>query len=177
MVSAATPSVQRDVFAEKASSLYKDRKIGYLLSTLKKDGRESFFLGKIQTLEQLKNSGELEEFDFLFDEINNEIRNKKKTTIQTLFETGGTDSQAPAFTKTYDTHIEPEIFQLSTAGELERKTIRERLAERYFNKGYYQYLSGIGPVGIFEKLNGRILSRLSDRQFDALKGHWISAYV
>ncbi|HQC38317.1 MAG TPA: hypothetical protein PLF98_08420, partial [Thermotogota bacterium] len=69
------------------------------------------------------------------------------------------------------------IFSFGEEGERMRKSIRETFFNKALFDRYFQYLSGIGPIGLIDRLNGHLLSRSLDRQYERLKGYWIQAYA
>ncbi len=181
MVTSAPFLAPKNPYTEKANYLYENRKIGFLLSLLKTEEKKAVFLEKIQQLEQYRNEGQRTLFTDLFVHIEDQIlgQTEEKAVEQTVFsvfDSGSERAKAPR-TAAYQTSTLSTIFSFGEEGERMRKSIRET----FFNKApfdrYFQYLSGIGPIGLIDRLNGHLLSRSLDRQYERLKGYWIQAYA
>jgi len=181
MVTSAPFLTPKNPYSEKANHLYENRKIGFLLSLLKTEEKRAVFLEKIQQLEQYRNEGRRVLFADLFAQIEDQILGQSEDTatgqrVFSIFGSGLEQTKAPR-TAVYQTTTLSTLFSFGEEGEKMRKSIRETLFSKAPVDRYFQYLSGVGPVGVIEKLSGRLFSRSVDRQYESMKGHWIQAYA
>ncbi len=181
MVTSAPFLAPKNPYTEKANYLYENRKIGFLLSLLKTEEKKAVFLEKIQQLEQYRNEGQRVLFADLFAQIEDQILGQSENTatgqtVFSIFDSGLEQTKAPR-TAVYQTTTLSALFSFGEEGERMRKSIRETLFSKAPFDRYFQYLSGIGPIGMIDRLNGHLLSRSLDRQYERLKGYWIQAYA
>jgi len=164
MVTAAPFLVPKNPYSDKANTLYENRRIGFLLSLLKTEDKKAVFLEKIQQLEQYRKAGHRALFMDLFAQIEYQ-----------LF--GGFERTKAPRTVAYQTITLSSIFSFGEEGEKKRQSIRETVFGKAPLDRYFQYLSGIGPVGMIDRINNHLVSRSVDRGYESMKGYWILAYA
>jgi len=181
MVTAAPFLVPKNPYSDKANTLYENRRIGFLLSLLKTEDKKAVFLEKIQQLEQYRKAGHRALFMDLFAQIEDQLLGQSDETAAeafafSFFDGGFERTKAPR-TVAYQTITLSSIFSFGEEGEKKRQSIRETVFGKAPLDRYFQYLSGIGPVGMIDRINNHLVSRSVDRGYESMKGYWILAYA